>query len=74
MSDFMNTLTGFLGPAGTGAVAHALIGLLILIAGLIVVKFLGGIAARILKRATFLYRSNADGSITDFVSPVRSFQ
>ena len=72
MSDFMNTLTGFLGPAGTGAVAHALIGLLILIAGLIVVKFLGGIAARILKRATFLYRSNADGSITDLVSPVAS--
>ena len=68
----MNTLTEFLGPIGSGVLGHALIGLLILVVGLIVVKFLGGIAARLLKRADFLYRTNADGSVTDLVSPLTS--
>lgn len=72
MNNFVNTLTEFLGPIGSGVLGHALIGLLILVVGLIVVKFLGGIAARVLKRAGFLYRANADGSVTDFVSPLTS--
>ena len=45
---------------------------MILVVGLIVVKFLGGIASRVLKRADFLYRTNADGSATDLVSPLTS--
>ena len=68
----MNSLTDFLGPAGSGALGHALIGLLILVVGLIVVRFLTGIAGRVLKRAGFLSRANADGSVIDFVSPLTS--
>ena len=72
MSDLMNSLTEFLGPIGSGALGQALIGLLILVVGLIVVKFLAAIAARVLKRVNLLQRAKADGSVTDFVSPLTS--
>jgi len=72
MTDLMNSLTEFLGPRGSGALGHALIGLLILVVGLFVVKFLAGITARVLKRVAFLTRKNADGSVTDLVSPLTS--
>ena len=72
MNNYMNSLTEFLGPAGSGALGHALIGLLILVVGLIVVKFMAGIAARILKRFDFLRHAQADGSVTDLVSPLTS--
>jgi len=72
MNDLMNSVTEFLGPVGSGALGQALIGLLILVVGLIVVKFLTGIAARVLKRVSFLTSTKADGSVTDFVSPLTS--
>ncbi len=72
MNDAMNSLTEFLGPIGSGALGHALIGLLILVVGLIAVKFLAGIVGRALKRVGFLSRVNADGSVTDLVSPLKS--
>ena len=72
MNNLMNSLTEFLGPAGSGALGHALIGLLILVVGLIVVKFFAGIAARVLKRIDFLSRAKTDGSVTDLVSPLTS--
>ncbi len=72
MNDAMNSLTEFLGPIGSGALGHALIGLLILVVGLIAVKFLAGIVGRALKRVGVLNRVNADGSATDLVSPLKS--
>jgi hypothetical protein len=72
MSELMNKLTGFLGEAGTGALGHALVGLLILIVGLIVVKIIMGIIKHILSKISFLQQTNADGSINDLSSPIAS--
>ena len=72
MSELMNKLTGFLGEAGTGALGHALVGLLILIVGLIVVKIIMGIIRHILSKVSFLQQTNADGSINDLSSPIAS--
>ena len=72
MSDLINKLTGFLGEAGSGALGHVLIGLLILIVGLIVVKIITGIITRALSKASFLYQTNTDGSVTDLATPIAS--
>ncbi len=72
MNDLVSSLTGFLGEAGSGALGHALVGLLILIVGLIVVKFITGIIKRVLSNVTFLKQTNADGSITDLTAPIAS--
>jgi len=72
MSESMNKLTGFLGEAGTGALGHALVGLLILIVGLIVVKIIMGIIRHILSKVSFLQQTNADGSINDLSGPIAS--
>lgn len=72
MSEFIGKLTDYLGPVASSALGHALIGLLILIVGLFVVKLIAGICSRWLKRVDFLYRSEPDGSTTDFVSPIIS--
>lgn len=68
----MSRLADFLGPVGTSALGHAVIGLLILVLGLMIVKLVTGICARWLKRVDFLYRTNPDGSVNDFVSPLLS--
>ncbi|MEE9336711.1 MAG: mechanosensitive ion channel [Methylococcaceae bacterium] len=72
MSDISSKLTGFLGEAGSGALGHALVGLLILIVGLIVVKMITGFFGRILSNVSFLKQTNTDGSITDLTSPITS--
>ena len=72
MSDLMNKLTGFLGEEGSGALGHALIGLLILIAGLIIVKIITGIITRVLSKVPFLYQTNTDSSVTDLATPIAS--
>ena len=72
MSDMISKLTDFLGPAGSGAIGHALIGLAILIIGLFIVKLFIGVLKRMLKTVSALHRTNPDGSVTDFVSPIAS--
>ena len=72
MNEFINNLTEMLGPVASGKLAHAIIGLLILVVGLFVVKILAGIFSRMLKKINWLYRTNADGSITDLASPIAS--
>ncbi len=72
MSDIISKLTGFLGEAGSGALGHALVGLLILIVGLIVVKIITSFFGRILSNVSFLKQTNTDGSITDLTSPITS--
>ena len=72
MNEYINNLTEMLGPVASGKLAHAIIGLLILVVGLFVVKILAGIFSRMLKKINWLYRTNADGSITDLASPIAS--
>lgn len=72
MNGFTQKITDLLGPAVSGALGQALIGLAILVIGLIVVKFITGIFERLLKRADFLYRESGDGTIIDLVKPIVS--
>ena len=72
MNEYINNLTEMLGPVASGKLAHAIIGLLILVVGLFVVKILAGIFSRMLKKVKLLYRTEADGSITDLASPIAS--
>ncbi len=72
MNDMISKVTDLLGPAGSSAFGHALIGLAILVIGLFVVKFLVGIFRRMLKKVSMLHRTNADGSVTDLATPVAS--
>jgi hypothetical protein len=72
MNDIINNLTGFLGPAGSGALGHALVGLAILIIGLFIVKLIVGVVKRMLAKVSALHRTNDDGSVTDLVTPIAS--
>ena len=72
MNDMISKITDLLGPAGSGALGHALIGLAILVIGLFVVKFIVGIFKRLLKKVSMLHRTNADGSVTDLATPLAS--
>lgn len=72
MNDIINRLTDFLGPAGSGALGHALIGLAILIIGLFVVKFFVGIFKRMLAKVSILHRTHPDGTVVDLASPITS--
>ena len=72
MDGIVNKLTGFLGEAGSGALGHALIGLVILIVGLLIVKIITGIIKGILSKVSFLRQSNSDGSVTDLAAPIAS--
>ena len=72
MNDMMGKLTEVLGPAGSSALGHALIGLAILIIGLFVVKFIVGLFKRMLKKVSMLHRTNEDGTVTDLATPIAS--
>lgn len=72
MNGYIDRLNEFLGPAMSSSIGHAVIGLIILIVGLFVVRMLAGLFSRLLSRADFLKRTNADGSVTDLASPIVS--
>jgi len=72
MNELLAKMTDFLGPAASGALGHALLGLLILVVGLLVVKFIIGIIRRLLAKVPALRRTDADGSVTDLGSPIAS--
>lgn len=70
METLLSPVTDFLGPMATGKLGHALIGLLILIVGLIVVKFIAGIFKKLLGRVGFLERTNLAGPIASLIKAV----
>ncbi len=70
MEGFLSSATNTLGSLGSGKIGHALIGLLILIVGLIVVKFLAGIFRRVLNKVDFLDRSNLSSPIASLIKAV----
>lgn len=72
MGDFLQGIRDSLGPVGSSALGHALIGLLILIVGLFIVKLLAGFATRGLKKVDFLHRVNSGDGETSFVAPIVS--
>lgn len=72
MNNIIDTLEGYLGPALSGSLGQALIGLAILIIGLMLVKLIGGIVGRMLKKTGFLHKTNADGTVMDLASPIGS--
>lgn len=72
MNEYISGFTEMLGPVASGKLGHALIGLLILIVGLFVVKFISSMFSKMLKKVDFLYRTNDDGSVTDLASPISS--
>lgn len=72
MKELTNRLTEVLGPAGSSALGHALLGLAILIVGLFVVKLVADVLKRVLTRVPALHRTSDDGTVTDFVSPIVS--
>lgn len=72
MGNFFQKISDALGPVGSSALGHALIGLAILIIGLFVVKIFVGVFSRMLKRVSFFRRTDDSGKVTDFTGPIAS--
>jgi hypothetical protein len=72
MKEIISKITDLLGPAGSSAFGHALVGLAILVVGLFVVKLIVGIFKRMLAKVSLLHRTNPDGSVVDLASPIAS--
>jgi len=67
MQGFMSSVTDTLGALGSGKLGQALIGLLILVVGLIVVKFVSAIIKRMLNRVGFLKQNNLSSPIASLI-------
>jgi len=72
MKELTTKLTELLGPTGSSAMVHALVGLAILVLGLFVVKIATDFLRRILKKVPALQRESEDGRVRDFASPIVS--
>ncbi|MCK5895262.1 MAG: mechanosensitive ion channel [Cocleimonas sp.] len=70
MDDILSTITGSLGSLGSGKIGHALIGLLILVIGLLVVKFIAGLFRKLLNKVGFLERTNLASPIASLVKAI----
>lgn len=70
MGNFMSSITSALGPVASGKLGHALIGLVILIVGLIIVKFLAGLFKKLLGRVSFLEDNNLAGPISSLIKAI----
>ena len=66
----MDNITNALGPAVSGKLGQALIGLLILIVGLFIVKLLGGLFKRLLGKVGFLQSHNLANPIASLIKAV----
>ena len=58
MDNILSPITDTLGPAASGSLGKALIGLLILVVGLLIVKFLASLFKRLLGKVGFLEQHN----------------
>ncbi len=67
MDDILSTITGSFSSLASGKLGHALIGLLILIIGLFIVKFMASIFKKILNKIDFLERTNLAQPIASLV-------
>jgi hypothetical protein len=67
LDNLIENMTEFLGPAASGVLGNALIGLAILIIGLFVVKIISGIVGRLLGAVGFLADNQLDTPIASLV-------
>lgn len=67
---FIQTVTDMMGPVVSSKLGHALVGLAILIIGLIIVKFISKIFARILGKVSFLETSNLVKPISSLIKAI----
>ncbi|RTZ66286.1 MAG: hypothetical protein DSZ29_03075, partial [Aquificaceae bacterium] len=70
MDGIFSSLSSTLGSLGSGKIGHALIGLLILIVGLFIVKFLTSIFKKLLNSVDFLEDNNLAQPIASLVKAV----
>lgn len=70
MEGMLSSITNMLGPVASGKLGHAIIGLLILIVGLLIVKFLAGIFKRILGKVGFLQKHELASPIASLVKAI----
>ncbi len=70
MDGILSTITGSLGSLGSGKLGHALIGLLILIVGLFIVKFVAGIFKKILNNIDLLESNNLASPIASLIKAI----
>ncbi len=70
MNDLIARITDFLGPVGSSALGHALMGLAILVVGLFIVGIITRFCSRALQRLSFMQRTDEAGVVTDFSRPV----
>ena len=70
MDGFFSSITSTLGSLGSGKIGHALIGLLILIVGLLIVKFIASIFKKVLNNIDFLEDNNLAQPIASLIKAV----
>lgn len=70
MNELFSKITDTLGPVGSSALGQALMGLVILIVGLIIVKFVTGIFARVLGKVEFMEKANIVKPVTSLIKAV----
>ena len=70
MNDLIAKITDVLGPIGSSALGQALIGVVILIVGLIVVKFVTSIFRSMLRKVDLFERLNLTSPITSLIKAV----
>ncbi len=66
----MESITNMLGPIASGKLGHALIGLLILVVGLLIVKFIAGIFSKLLGRVGFLEKHELANPIAALIKAI----
>lgn len=70
MNEFIANITSYLGPIGSSTLGHALIGLVILVVGLIVVRFIAGMLGKGLKQIKFLADHELEKPISSLIRAV----
>lgn len=72
MKELTDKLTEMFGTTWSSGLGHALVGLAILIVGLLIVRLVTDLLKRLLMKVSALHRTEDDGTVTDFVSPIAS--
>ncbi|HIO92784.1 MAG TPA: hypothetical protein EYG68_08085 [Leucothrix mucor] len=70
MDGFFSSFTDIMGSLGSGKIGHALIGLLILVVGLLIVKFIASIFKKILNNVGFLESTNLAQPIASLIKAI----
>lgn len=72
MSNIVSSITEALGPAASSTLGHALIGLVILVVGLFVARFIGNLLQKLLSKLDILRQSNLTQPISSLIKAILS--